>query len=79
MRKEVRRWDIGVKNRSTIVAGGNGGGNDLKQLLLPVFIFVDKNDSVYVVHQSNHRIMKWIQNATEGIVVASRNGNGKFR
>jgi hypothetical protein len=73
---EVRRWYIGVKDKSTIVAGGNGFGNSLKQLGYANFIFVDKDYSVYVVDQSNHRVMKWIQNAKEGIVVAGGNDNG---
>jgi DNA-binding beta-propeller fold protein YncE len=75
-KNEVRRWDIGVKNKSIIVAGGNGEGNHLRQFHQPVFIFVDKDYSVYVVDTSNHRVMKWIKNATEGIVVAGGNGKG---
>jgi sugar lactone lactonase YvrE len=75
-KNEVRRWDIGVKNKSIIVAGGNGGGNHLGQLIQPKFIFVDKDHSVYVVDGSNHRVMKWIKNAREGIVVAGGNGEG---
>jgi sugar lactone lactonase YvrE len=75
-KKEVRRWEIRVKNKSTIVAGGNGGGNHLRQLLQPMFIFVDKDYSVYVVDKSNHRVMKWINNAKEGIVIAGGNGVG---
>jgi DNA-binding beta-propeller fold protein YncE len=73
---EVRRWYIGVTDKSTIVAGGNGFGNSLAQLGYANFIFVDKDYSIYVVDQSNHRVMKWIQNAEEGIVVAGGNDNG---
>jgi len=73
---EVRRWEIGVNNKSTIVAGGNGAGNDLRQFSQPMFMFVDKDYSVYVVDKSNHRVMKWTKNATEGIVVAGGNRDG---
>ena len=75
-KNEVRRWEIGVNNKSTIVAGGNGPGNHFRQLNAPTFIFVDKDYSVYVVDESNHRVMKWMKNAKEGIVVAGGNGDG---
>jgi sugar lactone lactonase YvrE len=74
--KEVRRWDIEVKNKSVRVAGGNGGGNHPGQFRTPRLIYVDKDYSVYVVDESNHRVMKWIKNATEGIVVAGGNDKG---
>jgi sugar lactone lactonase YvrE len=73
---EVRRWEVGINNESTIVAGGNGAGNDLRQFSQPMFMFVDKDYSVYVVDKSNHRVMKWTKNATEGIVVAGGNCDG---
>jgi sugar lactone lactonase YvrE len=73
---EVRRWEVGVNDKSTIVAGGNGAGNDLGQFIQPMFIFVDKDYSVYVVDKYNHRVMKWMKNAKEGIVVAGGNGDG---
>jgi sugar lactone lactonase YvrE len=76
LKKEVRRWDIRLKNQSIIVAGGNGPGVHSRQLLTPTFIFVDKDYSVYVVDELNHRVMKWMKDATEGIVVAGGNGDG---
>jgi sugar lactone lactonase YvrE len=39
-------------------------------------VAVDENGSVYVADSSNHRVMKWTVNATEGIIVAGGNGNG---
>ena len=47
VKNEVRRWKIGDKN-GTIVAGGNGEGNNLNQLNYPTYIFVDQDYSVYV-------------------------------
>ncbi len=73
---EVRQWEIGVNPTSTIVAGGNGVGNDFGQLRKPACIFVDKDYSVYVLDQGNNRVMKWMRHATEGIVVAGGNGAG---
>ena len=46
-KNEVRRWKMGDKN-GTIVAGGNGRGNDLNQLNAPTYISVDQDYSVYV-------------------------------
>ncbi len=39
-------------------------------------VAVDTNGSVYVADSRNHRIVKWMVNATEGILVAGGNGNG---
>jgi sugar lactone lactonase YvrE len=72
---EVRRWKIGERN-GTLVAGGNGKGDNLNQLNVPTYIFVDQDDSVYVSDWNNHRVMKWMKGAKEGIVVAGGQGEG---
>jgi len=74
-KNEVRRWKIGEK-KGTIVAGGNGKGNQLNQLNLPTYIFVDTDYSVYVSDYRNHRVMKWMKGAKEGIVVAGEQDHG---
>ncbi|CAF4268354.1 unnamed protein product, partial [Adineta steineri] len=74
-KNEVRRWKQGERE-GTIVAGGNGQGNHLKQLNFPGYIFVDENHSVYVSDCENHRVMKWMKGAKEGIVVAGGKGEG---
>ncbi|CAF1390095.1 unnamed protein product, partial [Adineta steineri] len=75
---EVRRWKMGeYNNEGIIVAGGNGEGNQLSQLNNPSFIFVDKDQAVYVSDNNNHRVMKWSKDANEGIVVAGGNGQGR--
>ncbi|CAF4951514.1 unnamed protein product, partial [Rotaria socialis] len=66
---EVRRYQLGEKN-GTLVAGGNGEGDELNQLNGPAFLFVDRQQNVYVSDINNHRIMKWNKDATEDIVVA---------
>jgi sugar lactone lactonase YvrE len=70
---EVRRWKREDQN-GTIVAGGNGKGNNLNQLSYPTFIFVDEDYSLYVSDSCNHRVMKWLKDAKEGIVVVDGNG-----
>ncbi|CAF1362744.1 unnamed protein product [Adineta steineri] len=75
-KNEVRRWKMGKYNEGMVVAGGNKQGNQLNQLNLPTFMFVDEEQSVYVSDRNNHRVMKWRKDAREGIVVAGGNGEG---
>jgi sugar lactone lactonase YvrE len=75
-RNEVRRLKREEKGKGTVVAGGNGNGNRLNQLNSPAFIFIDKNYSLYVADQNNHRVMKWMKDAKEGIIVAGGNDEG---
>ncbi|CAF1130705.1 unnamed protein product [Adineta steineri] len=76
-KNEVRRWKMGeYNNEGTVVAGGNGKGNQLNQLNYPGFVFVDKEQSVYVLDFHNNRVMKWRKGAKEGRIVAGGNGQG---
>ncbi|CAF1081928.1 unnamed protein product [Didymodactylos carnosus] len=73
---EVRRYRVGETN-GTVVAGGNGKGDRLNQLNHhPTYVFVDQDYSVYVSDNENHRVMKWVKGAKEGIVVAGGQGKG---
>ncbi|CAF1390806.1 unnamed protein product [Adineta steineri] len=74
---EVRRWKMGEYNEGIVVAGGNGRGNQLNQLNLPTFIFVDEDQSIYVTDLNNHRVMKWRKDAEEGTIVVGGNGQGQ--
>jgi sugar lactone lactonase YvrE len=74
-KNEVRRWKLGDTN-GTLVAGGNGKGDNLNQLNNPTYIFVDENHSVYVSDRNNHRVLKWMEGANEGLVVAGNQGEG---
>ncbi|CAF3805469.1 unnamed protein product, partial [Adineta steineri] len=76
-RNEVRRWKMGeYNNEGTVVAGGNGQGNQLNQLSNPTFIFVDEEQSVYISDHINHRVMKWEKDVKEGKIVAGGHGEG---
>ncbi|CAF4935454.1 unnamed protein product, partial [Rotaria magnacalcarata] len=44
---EVRRYQSDQKN-GTLVAGGNSEGDGLNQLKRPTYLFVDRQQSVYV-------------------------------
>ncbi|CAF3766575.1 unnamed protein product [Rotaria sp. Silwood1] len=70
-------WQVVAGNTNgTVVAGGHGQGNRLDQLNGPGYIFVDQDYSVYISDGNNHRVMKWIKDATEGIIVAGDQGQG---
>jgi sugar lactone lactonase YvrE len=73
---EVRRWREGEINDGTVVAGGNGKGDQMNQLNAPTYIFVDQDYSIYVSDTLNHRVMKWTKGAKEGMVVAGGQGEG---
>ncbi|CAF0912204.1 unnamed protein product [Adineta steineri] len=76
-KNEVRRWKMGeYNNEGIVVAGGNGKGDQLNQLNFPTFIFVDKDQSVYVSDRENNRVMKWKKDAKEGRIMAEGNGYG---
>ena len=52
---EIRRYTIGDKN-SMVVAGGNGNGNQLNQLNYPTYLFVDEEQTVYVMVRARVRV-----------------------
>mgnify|MGYP001035418898 CR=1 FL=1 len=73
----VKRWKKGERRKEgMVVAGGNGRGNKLNQLSGPTYIFVDREETVYVSDRDNHRVMKWLKGASEGIIVAGGQGQG---
>lgn len=75
---EVRRYDIDRGDKfGILVAGGDSEGNGLNQFSVPGYIFVDKNQSLYVADYHNNRVMKWKRGATEGILVAGGQEEGK--
>jgi len=54
---------------SSTVAGGNGVGVALNQLYSPNGVSLDNTDNVYVADTNNSRIVKWVPDATEGVVI----------
>ena len=63
------------ETNGTRLAGGNGRDQRLDQLNSPLNVFVDVDYSVDVSDLNNHRAMKWMKDAKEGIVVASGQGS----
>jgi len=76
-KQEVKRWRKGeTEAEGTVVAGGHGKGNNLNQFDYPSFLFIDREETVYVSDRDNHRVMKWLKGAKEGIIVAGGYGQG---
>ena len=74
-KNEVQRWKKGER-RGTIVAGGNGQGNQLNQLNNPSFLFICDDHTLYISDWGNHRVIKWERDAKTGRIVAGGNGQG---
>ncbi|CAF3974609.1 unnamed protein product [Adineta steineri] len=80
-KNEVRRWKEGDERGTivagTVVAGGNGKGDSLKQLSYPCGVTVDHLGKIYVVDNENHRVMCWCKGDAEGKIIVGGNGEGK--
>ncbi|CAF1670857.1 unnamed protein product, partial [Adineta ricciae] len=75
-KNEVRKWNLDKINENKegiLVADANGKRYQLNE---PTFIFVDKDQSLYVSDSRNNRVIKWVKDTKEGIVVAGGNGQG---
>ncbi|CAF1115929.1 unnamed protein product [Adineta steineri] len=69
------KWRKGAKE-GTIVAGGNGHGENLNQLSTPHGVITDDLGQIYVADRENHRIMRWCEGKEEGEIVVGGNGQG---
>ncbi|CAF4205936.1 unnamed protein product, partial [Rotaria socialis] len=65
--KEGKPFNVITQN---VDAGGNGSGDGLNQLNRTTYLFVDRQQNVYVPDKPNHRVMKWNKGTKESIVVA---------
>lgn len=68
--------DLRFSSSAITVAGGNDIGFELNQLSSPDGFFLDKDNTIYIADCNNHRIMKWINGASNGIIVAGSNQAG---
>ncbi|CAF1472830.1 unnamed protein product, partial [Adineta ricciae] len=66
----------GWKQNAVTIAGGNGEGNESKQLSEPYGIFIDNHQDIFIADYKNHRIVKWKLNETQGKIIAGGNGYG---
>ncbi|CAF3592581.1 unnamed protein product [Adineta steineri] len=57
-----------------VVAGNGRYGAALNQLNAPKAVYVDREESVYVVDMNNQRIVKWLKKSTTGIMLFGGTG-----
>ena len=69
----VVRWSI---PGASVVVYGRGYGSAADQFSNPTGVFVDtaNSNTIYVADAGNHRIQKWLPNASTGITVAGQTG-----
>lgn len=73
----VQKFSIKAMNSPGVtVAGANGKGNASNQLNMPMAVYVDSNENVYISDTDNYRIQMWSKGATSGTTVAGGNGKG---
>ncbi|CAF1348962.1 unnamed protein product [Adineta steineri] len=61
----------------SIVAGGNGYGNDLNQVSLPLGFYIDDdNQTIYITNYNSDRVVGWKFGEKSGKIVAGGNGPG---
>ncbi|CAF2752269.1 unnamed protein product [Rotaria sp. Silwood2] len=68
---QIIRWP-----ENEIVAGGNGEGSHLNQLLFPYDFFIKNDKSIFIADGGNHRILEWIIGDKQGSVRAGGYGPG---
>jgi len=69
----IQKWRAGAKEGVT-VAGGNGDGSELNQLNGPNSLLVDPiTKAIYVADGDNNRIVRWLQNDTQGQIILKKN------
>jgi hypothetical protein len=75
----VTEWIQNSVSGVLIAGTGNGvPGSNLTQLNGPRGVWVDGNGNLFVVDSGNHRVVKWIANATSGVLVAGGLGPGPY-
>ncbi|CAF1056683.1 unnamed protein product [Adineta steineri] len=60
-----------------LVAGqSDKSGDDFDKFDEPSGVYVDEQETIYVADSGNHRIMRWLRDATNGTLIAGGNGRG---
>ncbi|CAF4169007.1 unnamed protein product [Rotaria sp. Silwood2] len=71
----VTLWLSTNTTAGILVAGGNGAGSTPERLYNPWGIYVDSNQTVYIVDRTNHRVQLWLNGAISGTTVAGTTGD----
>ena len=73
----IQRWLFGTGNGTTVAGSANGeSGSTLSMLAYPVAVVVDANQYMFIVDESNYRILRWRVGATSGELIADNYGAG---
>ena len=67
----IVEWKMGASN-GKVIAGGQGYGNRLDQLIYPTYVLIDKEtNSLFIADQGNGRVLRWSrrQDTTQGEVI----------
>ncbi|CAF4520227.1 unnamed protein product, partial [Rotaria sp. Silwood2] len=71
----VTLWLSTNATAGILVAGGNGAGSTSERLYNPWGIYVDSNQTMYIVDRTNHRVQLWLNGAISGTTVAGATGS----
>jgi hypothetical protein len=72
----VMKWMKDAKEE-IVLAGGNGEGQNLRQLSSPQRVMVNSLGQIYMTDETNHGVMRWCEGKKEGTVVMGGNGLGQ--
>ncbi|CAF3749214.1 unnamed protein product [Adineta steineri] len=73
----INKINLKWKLNFSIVAGGNGGGNDLNQVTTARGIYIDDDkQTIYITQYNSDRIVGWKFGEESGEIVAGGNGHG---
>ncbi|CAF0868125.1 unnamed protein product [Adineta steineri] len=72
LKPKFNKW----KQDGITVAGGNGQGQQLNQLVNPGGIFIDHKKNIFIADNPNNRTVEWKYDAKEGEIIAGGSGQG---
>jgi sugar lactone lactonase YvrE len=71
----IQKWTVGASNGITVAGQANGAsGASSTALSTPVGIVLDSNNNMYFTDRGNHRVMYWVNGASNGSVIAGITG-----
>ena len=73
----IIKWIPG-KSSGTVIAGGNGNGNNMNQFNYPFAALVGSDGNLYVADRNNHRVQKVDLNSKIVIKAGSKSSDIKF-
>ncbi|CAF1271665.1 unnamed protein product [Adineta ricciae] len=72
----IQKWLWGASNGTTVAGQTSVCGSDVSLLCYPVAVVKDQNGYVFIVDNTNHRIMRWMIGASFGMMVAGDTAYG---